>query len=243
MLQTSTVKESTLELLKRLQAEPLLATTRLVGGTALSLQIGHRESEDLDLFSVEPLEGMLVQQMLVDKYGFLPTVVAENTLIGFIQGVKIDVIYHPFPWLEPAIEEDGIRIATKTDIAAMKVHAIINRRPSECSGQACLDNAEREGGKAELNSGKRPKDFVDVAFLSMHYSYNQIKALLLKRYPAYDPIMADKAVIYFGDIDELLIPEIKMLGYEFDFERIKSRIIKMTDKPDKVYTTAPLKKS
>ena len=218
MLQTSTVKESTLELLKRLQAEPLLATTRLMGGTALSLQIGHRESEDLDHFSVEPLEGMLVQQMLVDKYGFLPTVVAENTLIGFIQGVKIDVIYHPFPWLEPAIEEDGIRIATKTDIAAMKVHAIIN-------------------------SGKRPKDFVDVAFLSMHYSYNQIKALLLKRYPAYDPIMADKAVIYFGDIDELLIPEIKMLGYEFDFERIKSRIIKMTDKPDKVYTTAPLKKS
>ena len=218
MLQTSTVKESTFELLKRLQAEPLLSTTRLVGGTALSLQIGHRESEDLDLFSVEPLEGMLVQQMLVDKYGFMPTVIAENTLIGFIQGVKIDVIYHPFPWLEPAIEEDGVRIATVADIAAMKVHAIIN-------------------------SGKRPKDFVDIAFLSMHYSYNQIKALLLKRYPAYDPIMADKAVIYFGDIDELLIPEIKMLGYAFDFERIQSRIIKMTDKPDKVYATAPLKKN
>ena len=84
---------------------------------------------------------------------------------------------------------------------------------------------------------------MDIAFLSMHYSYNQIKALLLKRYPAYDPIMADKAVIYFGDIDELLIPEIKMLGYEFDFERIKSRIIKMTDKPDKVYAIAPLKKN
>lgn len=218
MLQTSTVKESTLELLRKLQAEPLLATTRLVGGTALSLQIGHRESEDLGLFSVEHLEGLLVQQMLVEKYGFVPTVIAENTLIGFIQGVKIDVIYHPFPWLEAAIEEDGIRIATKTDIAAMKVHAIIN-------------------------SGKRPKDFVDIAFLSMHYSYNQIKALLLKRYPSYDPIMADKAVIYFGDIDELLIPEIKMLGYEFDFERIKSRIIKMTDKPDKVYATAPLKKN
>lgn len=217
MLQTSTVKESTLELLRKLQAEPLLGTTRLVGGTALSLQIGHRESEDLDLFSVEPLETMLVQQMLVDKYGFMPTVIAENTLIGFIQGVKIDVIYHPFPWLKAAIEEDGIRIATKTDIAAMKVHAIIN-------------------------SGKRPKDFVDIAFLSMHYSYNQIKALLLNRYPAYDPIMADKAVIYFDDIDELLIPEINMTGYEFDFERIKARIIKMTDKPDKVYATAPLKK-
>lgn len=56
MLQTSTVKESTLGLLKRLQAEPLLITTRLVGDTALSLQIGHRQSDDLDLFSVEPLD-------------------------------------------------------------------------------------------------------------------------------------------------------------------------------------------
>lgn len=218
MLQTSTVKTSTLGLLKSLQAESLLATTRLVGGTALSLQIGHRESDDLDLFSVEPLDGLRVQNLLIDKYGFLPSVIEEQTLIGFIQGVKIDVIYHPFPWLEPAIEEDGMRLATVADIAAMKMHAIIN-------------------------SGKRPKDFVDVAFLSMRYSYNQIKQLLLRRYPAYDPIMADKAIIYFGDIDELLIPEIRMLGYQFDFAAVEKRIIKMTDSPDKVYATAPLKKS
>ncbi len=161
MLQTATVKESTLRLLRKLQAEPLLSRSYLVGGTALSLQIGHRESEDLVLFSVEPLDFLSVQNLLTDKYGFVPSVIAENTLIGFIQGIKIDVIYHPFPWLEGAIEEDGLRIATKADIAAMKMHAIIN-------------------------SGKRPKDFVDVAFLSMHYSYNGIKRLLLRRYPSYD---------------------------------------------------------
>lgn len=216
MLQTATVASGTLGLLGRLQAEPLLCSTRLVGGTALSLQIGHRVSDDLDLFSVAPLDGMAVQRMLVDKYGFIPTIIEENTLIGFIQGVKIDVIYHPFPWLEKAIEEDGFRIATKKDIAAMKMHAIIN-------------------------SGKRPKDFVDIAFLSMHFSYNDIKRLLLRRYPAYDPMMADRAVVYFGDIDETLIPEINMIGYEFDFGRIKNRIIKMTDNPDKVYTMAPFK--
>ncbi len=216
MLQAATVASGTLGLLGRLQAEPLLCSTRLVGGTALSLQIGHRVSDDLDLFSVAPLDGMAVQRMLVDKYGFVPTIIEENTLIGFIQGVKIDVIYHPFPWLEKAIEEDGFRIATKKDIAAMKMHAIIN-------------------------SGKRPKDFVDIAFLSMHFSYNDIKRLLLRRYPAYDPMMADRAVVYFGDIDETLIPEINMIGYEFDFGRIKNRIIKMTDNPDKVYTMAPFK--
>ena len=217
MLQTGTVKTTTLELLKRLQAEPLLASTRLVGGTALSLQIGHRESDDLDLFSVELMDMMAVQMLVIGKYGLVPTVIAENTLIGFIDGVKIDIIYHPFPWLEEAVQEDGVRLASLADITAMKMHAIIN-------------------------SGKRPKDFVDVAFLSMRYSYNEIKSLLLRRYPAYDPIMADKAIIYFGDMDDLQIPEIRMLGYVFDLGAVEKRIVKMTDLPDKVYSTAPLKR-
>ena len=217
MLQTGTVAEGTLELLKKLQAEPLLADTRLVGGTALSLQIGHRVSEDLDLFSTEPLDSIRIQSLLMEKYGFMPSVIEDGTLIGFVGGVKIDIIYHPFPWLDSAVTEDGMRIASIADIAAMKMHAIIN-------------------------SGKRPKDFVDLAFLSMHYSYNDLKGLLLKRYPTYDPIMADKAVIYFGDIDEDLIPNIKMPGYHFDFEAIKTRVVKMTDYPDKVYATAPLKR-
>ena len=217
MLQTGTVKTSTLGLLKSLLSEPVFSTVRLVGGTALSLQIGHRESDDLDLFSVEPMDMIAVQSLLIDKYDFAPSVIEENTLIGFVNGVKIDVLYHPFSWLEDAVIEEGLRLASIADIAAMKMHAIIN-------------------------SGKRPKDFVDVAFLSLFYSYNDIKRLLLKRYPAYDPIMVDKAIIYFGDIDELLVPEIRMIGYEFDFPSIQKRIVKMTDNPDKVYTTAPLKK-
>lgn len=217
MLQTGTVKTATLRLLKALQAEPLLSSTHLVGGTALSLQIGHRESDDLDLFSVEPIDMMALQSLLIDKYQLVPSVIEENTLIGFVNGVKIDVIFHPFPWLKESVVEDEIRLASIADITAMKMHAIIN-------------------------SGKRPKDFVDIAFLSMFFSYNEIKQLLLKRYPAYDPIMADKAIIYFGDIDELLVPEIRMLGYVFDFLSIQNRIVKMTDNPDRVYSTAPLKK-
>lgn len=217
MLQTGTVAKSTLKLLKSLQKESLLASFRLVGGTALSLQIGHRVSEDLDLFSTELFDNMQVQTLLIEKYGFIPSVIETNTLIGFVDGIKIDVIYHPFSWLERAVVENEMRIASLSDIAAMKMHAIIN-------------------------SGKRPKDFVDLAFLSMYYSYNELKRLLLERYPAYDPIMADKAVIYFGDIEEEMIPNIRMLDYRFDFDAIKSRVLKMTDYPDKVYVTAPLKR-
>lgn len=50
MLYTATVESATLELLKKLQSLPSLQNTRLVGGTALALQIGHRKSVDIDLF-------------------------------------------------------------------------------------------------------------------------------------------------------------------------------------------------
>ena len=50
MLQISAVKPDTLELLKKLQSIPELSNTRLVGGTALALHLGHRLSIDLDLF-------------------------------------------------------------------------------------------------------------------------------------------------------------------------------------------------
>ena len=49
MLHTETVSASTLDLLKRLQQIRELANTRLVGGTALALHLGHRKSIDLDL--------------------------------------------------------------------------------------------------------------------------------------------------------------------------------------------------
>lgn len=51
MLRKETVSESTLELLKILMKDELLGNFFLAGGTALALQIGHRISIDLDLFT------------------------------------------------------------------------------------------------------------------------------------------------------------------------------------------------
>ncbi len=50
MLHYNTITAETLELLKKLQAVPEFSELRLVGGTALALQIGHRNSIDIDLF-------------------------------------------------------------------------------------------------------------------------------------------------------------------------------------------------
>lgn len=49
MLSYRTIEPHTLELLKYLMAEPYLDDCRLVGGTALALQYGHRSSVDLDV--------------------------------------------------------------------------------------------------------------------------------------------------------------------------------------------------
>ena len=51
MLRKETVSEFTLELLKTLMEDELLENFFLAGGTALALQIGHRISLDLDLFT------------------------------------------------------------------------------------------------------------------------------------------------------------------------------------------------
>ena len=44
MLHFETVDEGTLVLLKKLQSLAILSEMRLVGGTSLALQIGHREA-------------------------------------------------------------------------------------------------------------------------------------------------------------------------------------------------------
>ena len=215
MLQVSAVEEHTYGLLKRLMREPLFDGTRLVGGTSLALQLGHRKSTDLDFLSFEVPDIESIVSLLSDKYGYTAQLITEKSTIGYVEGVKIDVIYHPFRWLEDPLIEGEIRLAKLADIAAMKMHAI-------------------------ANSGQRPKVFVDIAYLSRQFSYNHIKELALKKYPMYDPIMFDRAIIYFGDVNTEAIENIKMIGADMVWDKIESRIVKMTNKPDSVFRSFPL---
>lgn len=56
MLQIQSVSHELLEVLKQLQSNPIFSNFRLVGGTSLALQWGHRVSVDIDLFANEFLE-------------------------------------------------------------------------------------------------------------------------------------------------------------------------------------------
>ena len=119
MLHQETVERKTLALLRKLQAEPLLAQTRLVGDTSLALQIAHRKSTDLELFTTERFDFDEVFNLLVTQYSLAPSRTNPNTIIGFIDGIKIDVIYHPFHWLKDPLMEGPFCLARTEDIAAI----------------------------------------------------------------------------------------------------------------------------
>ncbi len=64
MLSYKTIEPHTLELLKSIMKESLFSDMRLVGGTALALQYGHRQSVDLDVFGKMPENSDAMEDVL-----------------------------------------------------------------------------------------------------------------------------------------------------------------------------------
>ncbi|MBR4654428.1 MAG: nucleotidyl transferase AbiEii/AbiGii toxin family protein [Kiritimatiellae bacterium] len=110
MLHLETIESATLDLLKRLQSLSILAETRLVGGTALALQLGHRVSVDLDIFGnwnyAEDLQSELSKVGIVEKESGTPS---GRMAFFYVDGIKVDcVAYDMYRWLEPpVVEEEG----------------------------------------------------------------------------------------------------------------------------------------
>ena len=87
MLQRKAVKRTTLELLIKLMQDGQLTDFILVGGTALALQVGHRDSIDLDMFTKHPFDASELDRYLKENYGFTQDYLRKNTLKGDIEGV------------------------------------------------------------------------------------------------------------------------------------------------------------
>ncbi|MDP9082106.1 MAG: nucleotidyl transferase AbiEii/AbiGii toxin family protein [Bacteroidota bacterium] len=109
MLQKQTVSPGTLELLISLMKDEELWEFFLVGGTALSLQIGHRVSIDLDLFSINPFDENLLLAYLESTCKFQLDYQSKNTLKGQINGVKVDFITHSYPLVYPKYSWKNIK--------------------------------------------------------------------------------------------------------------------------------------
>ncbi len=195
MLFHNTIAPPTLELLNALQAAPAFAAMRLVGGTGLALQIGHRKSVDIDLFGRLEADALQVESQLRQCGPITILGKSQNVWVYSINGIKVDIVNYPYSWLEDPITEERLVIAGMQDIAAMKLSAITNR-----------------GTK---------KDFVDIFFLLNHFSLAAMLDLYLEKYHDGAAFMVLKSLTYFDDAENEPMP---MMLQPVAWDAIKTRI-------------------
>lgn len=178
MLQYHTVDKPTLELLKKLQQTELFSQLRLVGGTSLALQIGHRTS--IDLFGAIETDELDINRELTTIGRLLQLKSSKNIHIYLLNNIKVDIVNYPYPWLAEPIREDGLLLADSKDIAAIKIAAITGR-----------------GSK---------KDFIDIYFILQKMSLHEIMEAYLAKYNDGSLFMALKSFVYFDDADDDEMP-------------------------------------
>jgi len=193
--------------------DDLLSDFLLAGGTNLALQIGHRRSIDLDLFSFKSFDAQKLEKHLHENYNFVTLRAFDiNTIIGYIDDIKIDFVAHIYPLLNPPVLEDEIRFYSLQDIACMKLLAI-------------------------SDNGTRLKDFVDIAFLSTQMSLIEMLTCYQKKYNRPNFYHAVKGLSYFDEID--FDTTIDLINGAFDWKKIEKRIRAMIKYENRVFEAAP----
>ena len=208
MLHYETIAPATRELLNKLMSDDRLQDFVLVGGTSLALQLGHRLSVDLDLFTNTDFNEESLRSYLEQNYLFQADFMERSTVKGEIDGVQIDCIAHCYPWLKPCMQDNGWRLAQLEDIAAMKLNAI-------------------------AGNGTRIKDFIDMSYLSSVFSLEQMLGFYEQKYHS-NTLMPIKGLIFFDDInkDE---PVHMADGKPLQWKRIEKRLLSMDKFPKRIF--------
>ncbi len=181
MLHIQTVEPNTLELLKKLMSESWLNDFRLVGGTSLSLQIGHRISVDLDFFTNSDFDvDNLLELLLENNYKIQIIHRANSTLILNIDGTKVDFIKFRYNFLSPMITIEKIRMAPIQDIACLKIDAI--------AGRGAM------------------KDFYDLYFILQHFTLKEVLDWYSEMYKHQTLFHILKSLTYFEDAEDNALP-------------------------------------
>lgn len=201
MLQTQTVSPELLELLKFISKSEVFKDFILVGGTSLALQIGHRNSVDIDMFGKSIIdEEAFIEEL--SRFGKVEKIQqTKNLLMLMVNHIKIDFVNYRYPFLENFKTIEDIRLASKKDIAAMKLNAISGR-----------------GSK---------KDFIDLYFLLKEFSLNEMMKFYDEKYEEGSYFMVMKSLTYFEDADEQESPK---MYKDFDWEIAKNKIVEEFNK-------------
>lgn len=162
---------------------PKLATFKgefyLAGGTALALQIGHRDSLDFDFFSRQDIDTIKLFDQINETFAgseIIKTQEEKNTLSVNIGQVKLSFFTYTYKLVEELIEAEFVNLASIKDIACMKLSAITSRSAL--------------------------KDYVDLYFILKQYNLEDLLNSCKDKFPKLDIGLVLKSLVYFDDLVE-----------------------------------------
>lgn len=173
----------------------VLSEFYLAGGTGLALQLGHRMSVDLDLFTAQHFDPRAVRDALRHAGGFRVDQIAEGTLHAEVGGVQLTFLRYDYPLLFASSRFKELTVASARDIACMKLEALSSR-------------------------GSR-RDFVDLYFVLQRIQLRELLEWFERKYASAAPnqVHLAKAMTYFADAE--LEPMPRMLR-PVDWKQIRT---------------------
>ncbi len=178
----------------------------LAGGTALALQLGHRDSIDFDFFienNIDTIKLFSEIEEVFQQYPIKKVQEEKNTLTVIINNnIKVSFFTYKYKLLNKLIEEENLQLASIEDIACMKLNAIVNRSTM--------------------------KDYVDLYFILQNTSIEILLDKCVIKFPSLDTNLILKSLVYFDDIIEE--PIIFKNDFYITLEEIKKFFIKTIKK-------------
>jgi hypothetical protein len=178
----SVLLHETRNLLEKLKPEDLPEGTYLGGGTAVALYLGHLRSADLDFFTSMIFEEKQWEKKLNHNMGLKLLKRDWQTLIGYIDQVKISIFGCQYPQIGVTELYQRIPVASLPDMGAMKLDTLIGRRTK--------------------------RDFIDVYFLAHRYTLAVLFSFYQQKYGNFEErkLLLKKSLVYFADADKEEIP-------------------------------------
>jgi hypothetical protein len=191
------------ETLCKFQNEKAFDSYNLVGGTALSLQLEHRISTDIDLFTDEELDKDAIFNFAKKINKNVELIKNDKKIYQIFfpeKELKVDFVCYEYPLLEPLVKNDhNIRLVGKNDISAMKMSAAGTR-------------------------GYEARDFVDLYYLLKEIPMEFIVENFMKKFNTNNIMHYLKSMNYFEDVDKDSWESIKMIHDRLSVADVKKTL-------------------
>jgi predicted nucleotidyltransferase component of viral defense system len=198
-------------LLAAIGQQPFASHFYLAGGTALSLQIGHRRSMDFDFFAeADEVKDQRANEITRSLDSFSIQVI-ERTLGNFVllvDNIRIGFFSYGYPLINPAVQLENVTLASIADIGLMKCDALVTR-------------------------GSR-KDFYDLFHIAGSIPLADLLQLGSKKYPQFRdfPLMVLESMTLFDNADRDFQP---LLFKSIPWEEVKSFFIQQAKNLSKIW--------